>query len=122
MRDVDGLALSSRNRYLNATERKQALAIPQAIQCVRRAIANGQGDAVLLREALHEHLKSAEGVRLDYAELVDANTLEPVEAINGSTLVAVAAFVGSTRLIDNLLVDEPVATEVQFALTTEEAA
>ncbi len=106
-RDADGLALSSRNRYLSASEREQALALPRALQCVARAVANGNHSAPLLREALQQHLKQAEGLRLDYADLVDPNTLQPVEIAGTGTLIAVAAYVGSTRLIDNAVIPVP---------------
>jgi pantoate--beta-alanine ligase len=122
VRDADGLALSSRNRYLTVLEREQALAIPKALQFVRRAIVNGQRDASLLREALHEHLAATSGLRLDYAELVHADTLEPVDVVATDTLVAVAAFVGSTRLIDNFLVAEPMTATAALALPISEAA
>ncbi|QMV17348.1 pantoate--beta-alanine ligase [Granulicella sp. 5B5] len=110
VRDTDGLALSSRNRYLTPTEREQALAIPRTLHCISQSISRGERSAVNLRDHLHQCLGKAEGLRLDYAELVDAATLLPVETVGPGTLVAIAAYAGTTRLIDNLLLPE---TEAQ---------
>jgi pantoate--beta-alanine ligase len=106
-RDADGLALSSRNRYLSPAEREQALALSRALQCVTRAVANGKHSAPLLREALQQHLKQSKGLQLDYADLVAPDTLQPVETAGPGTLIAVAAYVGSTRLIDNAVIPAP---------------
>ena len=107
VRDADGLALSSRNRYLSPAEREQALALPSTLQCVTRAVANGTHSATLLREALQQHLKQSEGLRLDYADLVDPATLQPVDTAGPGTLIAIAAYAGTTRLIDNAVIPEP---------------
>ena len=103
VRDADGLALSSRNRYLSPVEREQALAIPAALQHISHTVAGGQHDATVLRDTLHQQLTQSPGLRLDYAELVNPDTLLPVETVVPGTLVAVAAYLGSTRLIDNLI-------------------
>ncbi len=102
VRDADGLALSSRNRYLSAEQREQALVLPRTLGRIAERIAGGERDAgVLLREA---RARLAETVALDYLEIVDAETLLPLEAAAPGSLIAVAAAVGSTRLIDNMLV------------------
>jgi pantoate--beta-alanine ligase len=104
VRDSDGLALSSRNRYLRAEERKTALILPRTLDSFRLRI--GEGDRCssnLLREATEE-LKGQSAIKLDYLAIVDPDTLLPVpEAVPG-TLVAIAAKVGETRLIDNFIV------------------
>jgi pantoate--beta-alanine ligase len=103
VRDSDGLALSSRNRNLSARQREQALAIPRALQHVAEAVRKGCAGTPHLRSALLQELKAAEGIRVDYAEVVDAQTLEPVDDLREGALVAVAAWAGETRLIDNIL-------------------
>jgi pantoate--beta-alanine ligase len=103
VREADGLAMSSRNRYLSAGERVQAVALSRALRQVERAIGEGNRVASTLVESLRRELEGADGVRLDYAEIVDPETLEPVKDVDAGALVAVAAWVGETRLIDNLL-------------------
>ena len=104
MRDSDGLALSSRNKYLSAEEREQALALHRCLLRIQESIARGErGSATLVRSGL-EVLGAEPEVRVDYLAIVDANTLLPVERADSGALVAVAAYVGKTRLIDNFLV------------------
>ncbi len=103
IREEDGLALSSRNRYLNQQERTQALALSRSLQCVQQAAATGESDASALQQRLLHHLETADGVTLDYAEIIDPHSLQPVSDTRSGALVAVAAKVGSTRLIDNIL-------------------
>jgi pantoate--beta-alanine ligase len=106
VREADGLALSSRNAYLKPDERRAATALYRALEAVRREIAAGERDAVRLSVVLRRALESEPLVALDYAEIVDAETLEPVMRLRRSCLVLLAAFVGATRLIDNALVEE----------------
>ena len=107
VREADGLALSSRNRYLSADERRQAVAISRALFAAREAFDAGERSANALRRHLVDGL-GVPGVRVQYTEVVDADTLQPVETLTeagpsgGRYLLAVAAFVGATRLIDNL--------------------
>jgi pantoate--beta-alanine ligase len=103
VRDVDGLALSSRNAYLSPSERAQALALSRAIREVETLVARGERRRPLLIEAAHGVFASEPKVRIDYIALVDWATLEPVEAAVPGTLFAVAAYVGKTRLIDNAI-------------------
>ncbi len=100
VREPDGLAMSSRNRYLSAEERVRARALSRGLECVKEAWLAGEMRADALREAL---LRELSGVRVDYAQIVDEHTLEPVADARGGALVAVAAYVGATRLIDNLV-------------------
>lgn len=104
VREADGLALSSRNVYLSAEERRQALVLSRAIRRVEAMVAGGERRAALLTEAARQTLASEPAVRVDYAELVEWATLEPVEMATAGTLFAVAAWVGATRLIDNTVI------------------
>lgn len=106
VREPDGLAISSRNAYLNPQERKTATAIYLSLEAMRREIANGERDVLQLLKALRGVLAAAQGIRLDYAEIVDADTFEPVVRLRGNCYAVLAAFVGTTRLIDNALIEE----------------
>lgn len=103
MRESDGLAMSSRNAYLDPQQRRQALVLHRSVLRVQKLAAAGERNAAKLVAAGREELAAEESVRLDYFEIVDPGTLDRVEDIAGGALVAVAAFVGTTRLIDNIL-------------------
>jgi pantoate--beta-alanine ligase len=103
VRDVDGLALSSRNAYLSREERARALVLNQAVRRVEALAAQGERRASALVAAAQEVFAVESAVRLDYATVVDWATLESVELAAPGTLFAVAAWVGATRLIDNTL-------------------
>jgi pantoate--beta-alanine ligase len=104
VREPDGLAMSSRNAYLDPEQRKQAQVLYQSLMEVKRLIHAGERNATeLVAVGRAEFAKEAE-VRLDYFEIVDPNALDPIPDISGGALIAVAAFVGPTRLIDNLLI------------------
>jgi pantoate--beta-alanine ligase len=106
IRDADGLALSSRNKYLDPTERKQALALRRTLLVIEQSIAKGERNSeTLLQQGLSE-LGRQDGVKVDYLAMVDAKTLLPVPSVERGTLVAVASWIGKTRLIDNFLVDQ----------------
>jgi pantoate--beta-alanine ligase len=104
VRDADGLALSSRNQYLSAEERTQALVLRRALLEMERRIADGLRESSSLIEAGMAVLEGEAGVRVDYLAVVDADDLLPVDVVKAGTLVAVAAYVGKTRLIDNFFV------------------
>lgn len=101
VREEDGLAKSSRNTYLNSQERKAATVLNQALQKAEDAVKKGERDAVKLREEIRNTIEKEPLARIDYVEIVDWNTLEPVEKIQGSILAAIAVYIGKTRLIDN---------------------
>lgn len=107
-REPDGLAMSSRNKYLSPEERKAALVLYKALQKAVRAIEEGERDPDVVEKLLRETIEQEPLARIDYAAVVDARTLRPVSYIRGNILLAVAAFIGSTRLIDNwpITVDE----------------
>jgi pantoate--beta-alanine ligase len=104
MREKDGLAMSSRNAYLNPEQRKQALVLHRALMRVQTAVDTGEADAAKLATIGKEVMAEERGAKLDYFEIVNPDTLEPVSTVKGGALVAVAAWVGATRLIDNLVV------------------
>jgi pantoate--beta-alanine ligase len=103
VREPDGLALSSRNRYLDAEQRRQATVLSRALNEARARALAGERDAGVLRKVLAETVASAPGAVLDYAAVVDADSLRPVVRLTGATLLALAVKFGNTRLIDNLL-------------------
>lgn len=103
VREPDGLAMSSRNRYLSEDERRRAVGLSKALFEAQRLFKAGTRTAAVLRGQLIITLDEYVD-KLDYAELVDADSLQPVTEIAGPTLIAVAAWVGGTRLIDNVIV------------------
>jgi pantoate--beta-alanine ligase len=105
VRENDGLAMSSRNRYLSPDQRKQALALSRALHSVQVEIDRGETNAATLRSAAAAILESEPGLRTDYVEVVSPDTLEPVASTASGALIALAAWVGETRLIDNLRVN-----------------
>jgi pantoate--beta-alanine ligase len=104
VREADGLALSSRNVYLSAEERRQALVLSRAVQHMEWLIRTGEHRAEVLKAGARSVFAAEPDVRIDYIEVVDWGTLEPVAAAWKGTLIAVAAWVGATRLIDNAVI------------------
>ena len=102
VRERSGLARSSRNAYLSDEERRRATVLVRALRAASDAVVAGERDADEVRRVLAGVLATEPSVRVDYAEVVDAHDLRPVERIERETLVALAAFVGTTRLIDNV--------------------
>src|SRR5208337_4712738 len=105
VREPDGLAMSSRNAYLNQEERGRALVLQRSLQRTLQEFRVGERIAARLISAAKEVFASEPQVVLDYFEIVDPDTLDPVERISQKTLVAVAAYVGTTRLIDNTVLN-----------------
>ena len=103
VRESDGLALSSRNAYLSPAERKQALVLSRAIRKVESLYSIGERDSAKLIAAARDTFATEPAVRIDYVELVDWSTLQPLETAAPGALFAVAAYVGNTRLIDNTI-------------------
>jgi pantoate--beta-alanine ligase len=102
VREADGLACSSRNEYLNADERGQAVVLQRALREARRLFADGERSAETLLDAARNVIATAPLARIDYLEIVNADTLQPDAEANRDSLLAVAAFFGRTRLIDNV--------------------
>jgi len=103
VREPDGLAMSSRNVYLEGADRRRALALSGALAEARRAVEGGERNARTVAADVRRRLEAADGVALEYAVAVDPDTLEDLARIEDAVLVAVAARVGATRLIDNVL-------------------
>ncbi|MGD1024127.1 MAG: pantoate--beta-alanine ligase [Candidatus Sulfotelmatobacter sp.] len=103
VRESDGLAMSSRNAYLDPQQRKEALVLHRSLMRVKKMWEGGENSAEKLLAAGREEPARESSVRLDYFEIVDAESLDPVGNVGKGALVAVAAFVGATRLIDNIV-------------------
>jgi pantoate--beta-alanine ligase len=106
VREPDGLAMSSRNAYLIPDERRAATVLYRALDGTRLAIERGERDALRLTAAIREIIGREPLAQMDYVELVDADTLEPVTRLRRTCLALLAARFGATRLIDNLLIEE----------------
>ena len=102
VREPDGLALSSRNAYLGPAERRAARVLSTSLRWAEKAVAAGERDAARLVAGIRGVIEAEPLARIDYAEAVDPETLEPVSELRGEVLVALAVFIGSTRLIDNI--------------------
>jgi pantoate--beta-alanine ligase len=101
VRERDGLAMSSRNAYLSAEERRLAAVLPRALFAARDAAARGKGDATALRAQVRREIE-AEGIPVEYVAVVDPDTMKPVERASPGAAIAAAVRVGKTRLIDNV--------------------
>ncbi len=109
VREADGLALSSRNAYLSAEERKAATVLHRALAAARNELASGVRDAMQLQTVMRRILEGEPFARVDYAEIVSADTFEPVVRVARPSYAVLAVFIGKTRLIDNLLIQPPQA-------------
>lgn len=105
VREEDGLAKSSRNTYLNEAERKAALILSQSLKDGKAAVEGGEKSAASLKKRITDKIQTEPLAKIDYVEVVDWNTLEPVEQIEKPVLVAIAVYIGKTRLIDNFIVE-----------------
>jgi pantoate--beta-alanine ligase len=105
VRESDGLALSSRNQYLDAERRRQATVLYQSLQDIQKLVHGGERSTTPLLSAIRQRLETAPAARMDYAAIVDATSLRPVEQLQGTVLVALAVWFGSTRLIDNVILE-----------------
>jgi pantoate--beta-alanine ligase len=105
VREADGLAMSSRNAYLNREERGRAAVLHRSLEEAERRFGAGERNSNRLISAAGELISSEPNVRLDYLEMVDPESLEPVEIVSGKALLAVAAYVRTTRLIDNIVLN-----------------
>jgi pantoate--beta-alanine ligase len=104
VRDADGLALSSRNRYLSGPQRQQALCLYKALNLCRDKLIAGERDTAELIDGMKAVIEQHSG-RVDYVSIVDTDTLQPLQRIDGSALAALAVYIGTTRLIDNFWID-----------------
>ncbi len=107
VREKDGLAMSSRNKYLSAEERAQALVLSRSLRMAREEFVQGNGNLDDIKQKMVKMISEQPLARIDYVEAVDAATLEPLQQAEGRTvLLAVAVFFGQTRLIDNIIFEE----------------
>jgi pantoate--beta-alanine ligase len=104
VREADGLAMSSRNKYLSAEEHQRALSISKGIFAAQKRYEEGERNADALKRILTESIQKGEG-QIDYVVLMDQDTLRPIEQIDRPALLACAAFFGKTRLIDNVFLE-----------------
>ncbi|HVH70583.1 MAG TPA: pantoate--beta-alanine ligase, partial [Candidatus Dormibacteraeota bacterium] len=118
VRERDGLALSSRNVYLNPEERKAATVLYRALEASKNELARGIRDALQVQTVLRRKLESEPLASVDYAEIVDAESFEPVRRVAKACYLFLAVFIGKTRLIDNLYVEpeSPGSDELMFHL------
>ncbi len=116
VREPDGLAMSSRNAYLSAEERQAATILYRALDAAKSELAAGVRDALQLQDVLHRMLGAERQARVDYAEVVDAESFEPVLRVNKPSYILLAVFFGKTRLIDNLYIEpkSPGSEELVF--------
>lgn len=106
VRQRDGLAISSRNIYLNSKERKEAVVLYQALRLAKLLITNGARDTKRIISRMSQLIKRKKSVRIDYIEIVDTANLLPVRKVKGNCLIALAVYIGKTRLIDNLIIKD----------------
>jgi len=107
IREPDGLAMSSRNRYLNPEARRSATVLHRSLQLAKGFIEGGERNAEKVIAAIREMIEQVKLARIDYVEIVDVEGLEPVEEIEGEILIALAVFISEPRLIDNLQIRVP---------------
>lgn len=105
VREADGLAKSSRNTYLNPDERKAALILSLSLKLGRKLIENGETDAKAVIKAITDSINTELLAKIDYVDVVDFDTITPVDKIGKSVLVAIAVYIGKTRLIDNFIIE-----------------
>src|SRR5262249_55412870 len=103
VREADGLALSSRNAYLDPEQRRHAVVLSRVLREARDLVLRGERDAGVVQRLLAERIQGTPGAVLDYAAVVDAESLRPVGRMSGKFLLALAVRFGATRLIDNLV-------------------
>ncbi|MGH9792605.1 MAG: pantoate--beta-alanine ligase, partial [Candidatus Acidiferrales bacterium] len=106
VREADGLAMSSRNAYLAADDRRRATVLHRALDAARTEILGGERDAARLLGRMREVLKSEPAAAPDYVEIVDADTFEPVTLLRRECLVLMAVRLGGVRLLDNMRIEE----------------
>ena len=105
IREDDGLAKSSRNTYLNTDERKAALVLSKAVFKGEELIKNGEKNSDVILNTMKDIINSEPLAKIDYVQLVNADSIEPLETAEGRVLVAMAVYIGKTRLIDNFIVE-----------------
>jgi len=105
VREVDGLAMSSRNKYLSAEQRRSALVLSRALDAARRRVLGGERSVEAIKSEAAEMIAQTPECTIDYIEIVDPVLLKPLERIEGRAVMALAVRVGTTRLIDNMTLE-----------------
>jgi pantoate--beta-alanine ligase len=105
VREKDGLALSSRNKYLEPEERRQATVLYKALERARWLIVQGERRASAVKIEMKNMIKDVPPARIDYVEIRNAFNLEDMDVLRGKAVIALAVYIGKTRLIDNMLID-----------------
>ena len=105
VRESDGLAKSSRNTYLNEAEREAALVLSKAVFAGKKMMEEGERDAKEVLSAMRGIIEAEPLARIDYVEMVDADSIAPLERAEGKVLTAMAVYIGKTRLIDNFIME-----------------
>ena len=103
IREADGLAKSSRNTYLSADERQAALVLSRSLKIGKQLVDAGEKSAKVVKDAITAEINKEPLAKIDYVDVVDFDTITPVDEIKGTTLVAIAVYIGKTRLIDNFI-------------------
>jgi len=106
IREEDGLAKSSRNKYLNKEEREAALILSRSLQLGRDMLGAGETDVAAIVKAIEDKIKTEPLAKIDYVKIVDASSIKPVETVKEQVLVAMAVYIGKTRLIDNFIFEK----------------
>ena len=106
IREEDGLAKSSRNKYLNKEEREAALILSRSLQLGRDMLEAGETDVAAIVKAIEDKIKTEPLAKIDYVKIVDASSIKPVETVKEQVLVAMAVYIGKTRLIDNFIFEK----------------
>lgn len=104
IREEDGLAKSSRNTYLSAEERKQAVVLNESLNLAMNAIDSGEKDASVIKNIITKHLQACPLAKIDYVEIVSFDNIQPIASVEGAVLIAIAVYIGTTRLIDNRII------------------
>jgi len=115
VREADGLAMSSRNAYLKDEERKAATVLYRALQAAEKDVGGGVRDTIELQRSMHKVFAKEPRARVDYAEIVDAETFEPVVRLGRPCYALLAVRIGGTRLMDNMLI-QPAGDEFTIEL------
>jgi pantoate--beta-alanine ligase len=104
VRESNGLALSSRNRYLNPAEKRDALVLSESLRLASKLIKGGTRDSRKIIQAMRQLIRGKKSSRIDYVSIVDLDNLRPLETVSRNALIALAVWVGKTRLIDNIII------------------
>lgn len=106
VREKDGIAMSSRNKYLSHEERKSALSLNRSLVMAKKMIENGENDIEKIKRGIKEIIEKEKSAKIDYIEVLNSKNLEKIKKIKGNVIVALAVFIGKTRLIDNMLIEK----------------